>query len=132
MRGTRPRRAARTRPPRRAASTSTERSGIVIEDEYLAGWDPTPGIVSVWADADGHATLWRRLPDTGALVRDDVQFRPWLVLDRLDDLHHLDDRLAEEGTARAPVTYRELRGPGALRYVVRARTLATLTSAVVH
>ena len=27
------------------------------------GWDPTPGIVSVWADGDGRATLWRRDPE---------------------------------------------------------------------
>ncbi len=24
------------------------------------GWDPTPGIVSVWAEADGRAVVWRR------------------------------------------------------------------------
>jgi hypothetical protein len=83
-----------------------------IEDEFLSGWDPTPGIVSVWADDDGRAVVWRRLA-TGALVRDDVQFRPWLVLDRLDDLHHLGDRLGVEGAAGALVTYRELEGPGA-------------------
>ena len=31
------------------------------EDEWLWGWDPTPGIVSVWADADGRVTVWRRI-----------------------------------------------------------------------
>ena len=30
------------------------------EDEHLFGWDPTPGIVSVWADRQGRAIVWRR------------------------------------------------------------------------
>lgn len=40
------------------------------QDEWLWGWDPTPGIVSVWAEADARATVWRRIPQTGVLVRD--------------------------------------------------------------
>ena len=52
------------------------------EDEWLWGWDPTPGIVSVWAEPDGRAIVWRRIPETGALVREDERFRPWLLLDR--------------------------------------------------
>ena len=35
------------------------------------------------------ATIWRRLPATGELVREEARFRPWLLLDRLDDLQHL-------------------------------------------
>ncbi len=31
-----------------------------IEDEYLFGWDPTPGIISVWANCEGLAIIWRR------------------------------------------------------------------------
>ena len=46
------------------------------------------GIVSVWAEADGRATVWRRLGGTGELVREEERFRPWLLLDRLDDLRH--------------------------------------------
>lgn len=57
-----------------------------IEDEWLWGWDPTPGIVSVWAEPDGRATVWRRLPATGELVVEEEHFRPWLLLDSLDDL----------------------------------------------
>ena len=57
-------------------------------DEWLWGWDPTPGIVSVWAEADGRAVVWRRLGKTGELVREEARFRPWLLLDRLDDLQH--------------------------------------------
>ena len=40
-----------------------------IEDEWLWGWDPTPGIVSVWAEPSGRAVAWRRLPETGAEKR---------------------------------------------------------------
>ena len=81
------------------------------EDEWLWGWDPTPGIVSVWADADGRAIVWRRL--SGDLVREEQRFRPWVLLDR---------PVAAEGIA-----CEELAGPGELRYLVSAadgRTLA--------
>ena len=100
------------------------------EDEWLWGWDPTPGIVSVWAQADGRAIVWRRSPHSGALVREEERFRPWLLLDRLDDLHHLGSDLAPEGATRALVRYRELDGPGQLRYLVSADDGKTLSSAV--
>ena len=57
-----------------------------MQDEWLWGWDPTPGIVSVWADADGRATVWRRMGSEGELVREEERFRPWVLLDRIDDL----------------------------------------------
>ena len=101
-----------------------------MKAEWLWGWDPTPGIVSVWAEGSGIATIWRRLPETGLLVRETERFQPWLLLDRLDDLKHLGKGLAREGTAGARVTYRELTGPGELRYLVRADDLRTLTRAV--
>jgi DNA polymerase elongation subunit (family B) len=88
--------------------------------DWLWGWDPTPGIVSVHAEHDGRATVWRRVPETGALVREDQRFRPWLLLDRLDDLRHLGPALGPEGDARAAVWHRELAGPGALRWRVSA------------
>jgi hypothetical protein len=72
-----------------------------IPSEWLWGWDPTPGIVSVWAGAAGRAVVWRRLPDTGELVREEARFRPWLVLDRLDDIRHLGAGLAPEGDMHA-------------------------------
>ena len=68
-------------------------------DEWLWGWDPTPGIVSVWAERDGRATIWRRIVETGALVREDARFRPWVLLDRLDDLAHLGARFGRDGSA---------------------------------
>lgn len=71
------------------------------EDEWLWGWDPTPGIVSVWAEGDGLVHVWRRA--SGTLVHETARFRPW-VLARTRDSR----------------TTRELSGPGELRYVVRA------------
>ena len=102
------------------------------EDEWLWGWDLTPGIVSVWAEANGRATVWRRIAETGALVREEERFRPWLLLDRLDDLQHLGARLGREGTQGAQVSYRELEGPGTLRFLVSADDTRTLTSAVLE
>src|SRR4051794_22226444 len=66
---------------------------------------PDSGIVSVWADADGGATVFRRV--SGRLLREEDRFRPWAVLDRADDLP-------------PGATVRELDGPGALRYLVQA------------
>jgi DNA polymerase elongation subunit (family B) len=86
---------------------------------FDAGWDETPGIVSVWADWDGRAIVWRRIPDTGALVREEARFRPWVLLDSLDPL----------GAPSGHFRYRELDGPGALRFLVSAddgRRLRTL------
>jgi DNA polymerase elongation subunit (family B) len=111
-----------------------------IEDEWLWGWDATPGIVSVWAEPDGRTFVWRRNRSTGQLVRDDVRFRPWLLIATLDDLAHLGPRLRPEREARdAPgrparplVSYRELAGPGELRYLIRADDMATLVTAILH
>src|SRR6185503_21037772 len=81
-------------------------SGLA-EDEWVWGWDPTPGIVSVWADSNGRAIVWRRIVETDELVREEARFRPWLLLDRLDDLHHLGPSLAQDAaelSADAPST----------------------------
>lgn len=78
------------------------------QDEWLWGWDPTPGIVSVWAEADGRAFAWRREGQTDTLVREEARLRPWLLLDRIDDLRHLGRRLGLEGRAGADVWFREL------------------------
>ncbi|WP_225409096.1 ribonuclease H-like domain-containing protein [Stigmatella hybrida] len=103
-----------------------------FEDEWLWGWDPTPGIVSVWAEPDGRVTVWRRLPGTGALVREEVRFRPWLLLSSLEDLSHLGPRLRPEAEGPAPVSYQALEGPGALRYLVHAEDGRMLASAVLQ
>jgi DNA polymerase, archaea type len=104
--------------------------GVGPEPGWLWGWDPTPAIVSVWAEGDGHATVWRR-PGGGPLVREEARFRPWALLDRLDDLAHLGADLGPEGSA-ARVTWRELEGPGALRFLVSAPRARDLARAVLR
>ncbi|HSU15500.1 3'-5' exonuclease [Longimicrobium sp.] len=101
-------------------------------DEWLWGWDTTPGIVSVWAEPDGRATVWRRILETGELVREEERFRPWILLDRLDDLRHLGPGLGPEGDGDAEFGYRELDGPGALRFLVSAPDGRRLADAVLH
>ncbi len=113
--------------PRVAPSTADE-------DEWLWGWDPTPGIVSVWAEPDGSATIWRREPQTNTLRCESARFRPWLLLGQLDDLTHLGQQLVRAHATQQPspthITYRELDGPGALRFLVSAEHANTLSSAV--
>jgi DNA polymerase elongation subunit (family B) len=99
-------------------------------DEWVWGWDATPGIVSVWATLDGRAVTWRRVPDTGALVRERAQFRPWILTDSLDDLEHLGSRLGPESDGSAHIHFRELDGDGALRWLVTANDTRTITAAI--
>ena len=85
-----------------------------VSEEWLWGWDPTPGIVSVHASQDGRALVWRRRPETGELVREEARFRPWLLLDRLDDLAAPRRAgSAAEGRCRPRpgIRHRELDGP---------------------
>jgi len=98
---------------------------LTREDEWLWGWDPTPGIVSVWAE-DAQAVVWRRDPATGTLIREDDRFRPWILLTSLDDLAHVGAALRrDESTGLA---YRALEGAGALRYLVSADDSQSLTA----
>jgi DNA polymerase I len=90
----------------------------MIEDDWLWGWDPTPGIVSVSAEPSGQATVWRRV--AGELVCERERFRPWILVDQVQDLERLGER----------VTVQELDGEGALRYRVEADHLETLTRAL--
>jgi DNA polymerase I len=100
------------------------------EDEWLWGWDPTPGIVSVWAELDGRATVWRRTAD-GSLVREQARFRPWCLLASLADLSHLGPRLrSEEKAGGRGFAFTELQGPGTLRFLVSADEGRALTEAV--
>lgn len=100
----------------------TPAASAAPEDEYLWGWDDTPGIVSVWADHDGRAHVWRRTP--AGVSYEPVRFRPWVLLAALDDV-----------TLSNPprgVTWRELRGDGALRYLVEADDSRALNAAVLR
>ena len=101
--------------------------------DWLWGWDPTPGIVSVHAELDGRVSVWRRDPATGALAREDERFRPWLLLDTLDDLRHLEPQIGrDEPASTAAVRYRELEGPGALRWLVSAVDGRALSAALLR
>jgi DNA polymerase elongation subunit (family B) len=90
------------------------------QDEWLWGWDPTPGIVSVWAESDGRAFVWRRLAESGELVLEEERFRPWMLVDRIDDLRE------------AGVSCCELEGPGTLSYLLSADDGKTLTAGAGH
>ena len=101
-------------------------------DEWLCGWDPTPGIVSVHATMDGRALVWRRLPEIGTLVREEERFRPWLLLEHFEDLRHLDMGRESDAGANALVRHRELDGPGQLRHLVSAEDGRALVAAVLR
>lgn len=108
------------------------RANTTVEKEWLWGWDPTPGIVSVWAEGDGRATIWRRDANTGILHRDEATFRPWIVLNDLSLVRYLGTELGREEDEQHTFRYRELTGDGALRFVVSAPTNDRLTKTVLH
>src|SRR5919199_2301994 len=105
---------------------------VSVEDEYLFGWDPTPGIVSVWAHRDGRALVWRR--EGERVICERAAFRPWLFTTTLDDLtcsgvplRSLDNPRA----GRAPFTYRELDGPeGSYCFLLTAASGSALERAL--
>ncbi len=97
------------------------------QDEYLFGWDPTPGIVSVWAARDGRAILWRRVKgaEGECVVCTEERFRPWLFAATLEDLKQLGSALLASdapGASDGLVSYRVLDGPAdSYRYLLSAR-----------
>jgi DNA polymerase elongation subunit (family B) len=97
-------------------------------DEILFGWDKTHGIVSVWADREGRALVWRRV--AGRIVCERERFRPWLLASTLDDLRLAGAPLSSHtapGVASAPFSFRELDGPdGSFRFLLSARSGQTL------
>ncbi len=105
-----------------------------VHDDWLFGWDATPGIVSVWADSSGRALVWSRVD--GVVRCDEDRFRPWIVAASLDDVSHLGDALVAADAPRgdrAPFSYRELDGPpDALRYLLSARDGRVLRAAVLQ
>jgi DNA polymerase, archaea type len=111
-------------PDEPVASPPVRATPRAVQDEWLWGWDPTPGIVSVWAEPDGRAMVWRRNPETGTLVFEETRFRPWILLASLDDLQHGARELTPS------FTYRELTGPGELRYLVSADDSRVLAAAI--
>jgi DNA polymerase, archaea type len=92
---------------------------LLPADDALFGWDPTPGIVSVWASRAGKAWVWQRIGDRVNCTR--ASFRPWLFATTLDDLAHLGSALQPQQD-QAAVSYRVLDGPvGSYRYLLSAR-----------
>jgi uncharacterized protein YprB with RNaseH-like and TPR domain len=71
------------------------------EDEYLFAWDPMPGIVSVWAQRDGQAVIWRREQDRILCLKE--RYYPWLLATSLDDLSHLGPALQPFDASAGPI-----------------------------
>ena len=101
--------------------------------ENLFGWDPTPGIVSVWANREGLAMIWQREGERVTSTRE--RFHPWLFASSLDDLTHLGSRLVpgfESPGDAATFAYRELDGPTAsYHYLLSASNGRSLERAIV-
>ncbi len=85
-------------------------------DGALFGWDPTPGIVSVWAEREGQAIIWQR---DGASVRATRErFRPWLFATTLADLEP-----PGPSAQGADVTHQVLEGSvGSYRFLLSAKS----------
>ncbi len=108
-------------------TSSVQEHSVIAQDEYLFGWDSTPGIVSVWASRNGRALVWRREKgvDGERVICTEERFRPWLFAATLDDLQQLGTALLSSTASGADdslVSYRVLDGPAdSYRYLLSAR-----------
>jgi DNA polymerase elongation subunit (family B) len=103
------------------------------QDEWLWGWDSTPGIVSIWADMTGRALIWRRLSAASELIREETRFRPWALLPSLDLVSHLGADLVHAAPGEEPhgaLAYHTLEGPGRFAYYLSAGDGRALESAL--
>jgi DNA polymerase, archaea type len=112
----------------------TDTTLIQADDEYLFGWNSTPGIVSVWAHRDGRAIVWRRVDNQ--VVRSMERYRPWVLTTSLEDIAYLGMAL-QPFDAQVPdkvmIRYRELEGPEvSYRYLLFARDARTLERAILE
>ncbi len=93
-----------------------------IEDAWLFGSDQTRGIVSIYANREGIALVWRR--EGESILYERVRFRPWLYAASLADLAHVKASVLPEAASNsstALVKYRVLNGPeGSFRYLLTA------------
>jgi hypothetical protein len=64
-----------------ALTTTPDDSLSLPADDYLFGWNPTPGIVSVWATRTGKALVWQRIGNRISCTRE--TFHPWLFQVRI-------------------------------------------------
>ncbi|MFV9507042.1 MAG: DNA polymerase domain-containing protein [Oscillochloridaceae bacterium umkhey_bin13] len=116
------------RPDRRDTKTHLRYTWPMNVQEWVYGWDETPGIVAVWANYDGQALVWRRT--ARGVVRETQRFRPWLFATRVDDLAHLGAKLREDDP-HAPFSYTSLAGPVASYcFLISARSGRALEAAV--
>lgn len=118
---------------------SSQRMTKMTQDELktsenLFGWDPTPGIVSIWANREGLAVIWRREGENITCTRE--RFHPWLFATTLDDLTHLGSRFAPDvgtNSDSSTFTYRELDGPPeSYRYLISSNNGRDLERALVN
>jgi DNA polymerase elongation subunit (family B) len=120
--------------PRRSMPTVPSPPALAaLTDDWLFGWDPTPGIVSVWADRAGRALVWQRTTD--GVICTPSRFRPWLWAANLDDLAHLGSTLVAAGTSAATAASICYQLPadatdGTYRYLLSARDGSTLERAI--
>ena len=115
------------------SSTNIHEPLSQTEDEYLFGWDPTPGIVSVWVNREGLAIIWRRVGEQ--IISSRERFRPWLFATSLHDLIQPGSRLVRDFELTqdaAAFTYHELHGPTeSYRYLISASNGRSLERALV-
>ncbi|GAB4127121.1 MAG: DNA polymerase domain-containing protein [Roseiflexaceae bacterium] len=105
-----------------------------MQDALLFGWDPTPGIVSVWAERDGRVWVWRRMD--GQILCERLRSRAWIFATDLDDLQAsglplIESRDVLRGTA--PLAFCVLQGaPGRCRFLVSAPSWRELEQAILR
>ncbi len=113
----------------------------LVPDAWISGADESPGIVSVSADTNGHARIWRRAGER--VEASEARFPPWFLTRQPDLLAHLPVRwlpAADFAFLRPTlefvdgVTVVELEGggPDAFRYLVLADALDEVESTVVE
>jgi DNA polymerase elongation subunit (family B) len=93
----------------------------VQDDALLFGWDQTPGIVSVWANRAGAATVWRRVD--GRLVSSREPYRAW-VLAR-------SPRLFEAARPGSRVVCDPLEGDAGYRFLLSAPSFQAIEDALI-
>lgn len=100
------------------------------EDEWLWGWDDTPGIVSVGRGRrPGHglaaAERHRRSRARGGTIPAGLLLTDWMI-------SGISACSWSRAAERALVTFRELEGPGELRYLVSSEKARTFTGAILQ
>jgi DNA polymerase elongation subunit (family B) len=112
-------------------STLDQMRALAASQPRFAGMAPHDapaalGIVSVWADREGQAVIWRR--EALRVLRHSVRFRPWLLAAHIDDLP---PAALRPDDPRAPLGYTALDGPAdSFRFLLHARSGRALERAL--